>query len=478
MTERSLRDILALDEREKLIGLAQTGPGKLAIFLVAWAAVATYFEWWMAALLVGAAMASAYLPKHRNAIIFVTTWTVIFLKLVRDKSFIPDSIQEVMLQEHIDNLSPLGLACAALLLFAVCAWFALRVARRHKTLFFARRPVISLLVVGVLLCALTTVTHGLYRVLPWSLLLIYSQYIWFLAYALVDQRARDCSPPLFQLGVFHPFWSTSSITYGKGAAFLRKTLFKTPAELAVTQIKGLKLLIWSNLLYGISNVLTWLAEEQLHIPSIELALDAFLLQQPYAVWLGWASLTLSTVEFCFLIAYGSHLFIGIARLAGFRLPRGVWRPLESRTLMDYFNRSHYYFKELLVDFFFMPTFFVLFKKHPRLRMFFATFMAAGVGNAVWHFIRDIDVVATMGLWHSFETYTSYIFYTVVLATGLGLSQVRLGMGIKPSATLVGRVYSFALVWSFVVCLRVFSDESRKHSLNERFSFLLSLFGVS
>ena len=34
--------------------------------------------------------------------------------------------------------------------------------------------------------------------------------------------------------------------------------------------------------------------------------------------------------------------------------------------MDYFNRFHYYFKELLVDFFFIPTFFKMFRNHPRL----------------------------------------------------------------------------------------------------------------
>jgi hypothetical protein len=77
--------------------------------------------------------------------------------------------------------------------------------------------------------------------------------------------------------------------------------------------------------------------------------------------------------------------------------------------MDYFNRFHYYFKELLVDFFFIPTFFKMFRNYPRLRMFFATFMAAGVGNAIWHFSRDINLVATVGPAASLETYTSYAF---------------------------------------------------------------------
>jgi len=146
--------------------------------------------------------------------------------------------------------------------------------------------------------------------------------------------------------------------------------------------------------------------------------------------------------------------------------------------MDYFNRFHYYFKELLVDFFFIPTFFKTFRNHPRLRMFFATFMAAGVGNAIWHFTRDINLVFTLGPAAAFETYISYAFYCLVLATGVGLSQVRASQGIRPSPTVIGRLYSFLFIWSFVVCMHVFSDESRNHAFGERLSFLMSLFGVS
>jgi hypothetical protein len=145
--------------------------------------------------------------------------------------------------------------------------------------------------------------------------------------------------------------------------------------------------------------------------------------------------------------------------------------------MDYFNRFHYYFKELLVDFFFFPTFFSTFRKHPRLRMFFATFMAAAVGNALWHFVRDIDLIARVGLATALKTYASYAFYCVVLATGVGISQIRVNSGIRPSPTLAGKLYSFIFVWSFVVCMHLFSDGSRQHSLGERLSFLTSLFGV-
>lgn len=477
---RRLRSFLAIDEREKYIALAQTSMGRLVIFLVGLIAVSSSYDWWKAALIVSAAMASACLPKYRSLILFAGTWSVAFLTLWFSGNNIQDYISDVLRQEHIEYLSPLALACGATVLFVICAWGTLEMARRDKTFFFARRPIMTLIALTAILCSLASLDglNGLSRVLLWSILIVYTRYLWFLAYAIVDQRSRDRSPLLFQLGILRPFWSSSSIPFGKGAAFLRKTLAKTPADLAVTQLKGVKLLIWANILLALKISLTWFFEEQEHLPSIELAIDAFLRHQPYSILVGWASLIWSTGRFCLLTAYGAHLFIGVARLAGFRLPRGTWRPLESRTLMEYFNRFSYYFKELLVDFFFLPTFFTTFRNHPRLRMFFATFMAAGVGNAIWHFIRDIDVVATMGLAGALETYTSYAFYCLILATGVGVSQVRASMGVKPTATFFGRLYSFLFVWSFVVCLHVFSDESRNHTLGERLSFLASLFGVS
>jgi hypothetical protein len=132
----------------------------------------------------------------------------------------------------------------------------------------------------------------------------------------------------------------------------------------------------------------------------------------------------------------------------------------------------------LVDLFFMPAFFSAFRKHPRLRMFFATFMAAGVGNAVWHFTRSIDVLATDGAARAFASFASYLFYAALLAAGVGLSQLRANRGIRPSPAPAARVLSFCFVWFFVISIHVFGDGTRIHTLGERLRFMASLFGAS
>ncbi len=474
-----LRTLFAIDEREAVISVAQTATGKLLIFVLAMVAVASRLPWWESAWVVSAAMATASLPKLRTPILFTATWVAAFLEMGLSQNHILEDIGVVLQQENVTDLSATVLASSSLLVVMLGSWLALCATRWHPQSLLARRPLVTLLLLEVVLIGLSAspVTHGLMRAMLWSLLVVLTPYVWFLPFAIMDQRSREPSPPGLQMALLRPFWSPAYLPFGKGAALLRKTLAKTPRDLSITQLKALKLLVWSNLLFGLQATIEWVGEHLLKIPSLQAAIDAFLNGHAHPMASRWLALILEVATYSLNIALWAALFIGIARLAGYRLPRGSWRPLQSRTLMDYFNRFHYYFKELLLDLFFMPTFFTVFRRHPRLRMFFATFMAAGVGNAIWHFFYDIRLVATMGLANALETYTSYAFYCVVLATGIGLSQVRANRGIRPPSTPLGRAYSFLFVWSFVVGLHVFGDGSRNHTLNERGRFLASLFGV-
>lgn len=475
----SLRQWLAIDQNAKCRIMAGSAGGRLLIAAVCGLSLLPHFSDWEAVLLVVAAMAAAALPDWRNRILFVTTWTAVLLATALGGNDTLENIRSVLHREQINTLPPTLLATGCLILGLLGAFWVIHHVRQAPGSVLARRPLLTLLLIETLLCGLASVDimQGLPRALIWAAIFTLTPYIWFLPYAIVDQRNKEASPPLLQLATLRPFWSPGYLPFGKGAAFLRKHLAKTPEELAVTQLKAVKLLVWANVLFVMNDALYWLAYEQGKLPAVHTALDAFLSGQPYPIIASWLALIVSATRFALQVATWAHLFIGIARLAGYRLPRGSWRPLESRTLMDYFNRFHFYFKELLVDFFFIPTFFKVFKKHPRLRMFFATFMAAGVGNAIWHFLRDIHLVAQQGLAPALTSYTSYLFYCVVLATGVGLSQVRANLGIRPNDSHLGRLYSFVFVWSFVICLHLFSDGSRQHTLAERLQFFTSLFGI-
>ena len=474
------RQALAIDERDAWIAHAQTGAGRMLLLLAAMAAVVPHFGVWTGVLAAAAAMGAVVWPARRTAILFAATWLSAGLNTALGEVDTVANIRLVFVQESVDpSLAPL-LALASLSVLFIASFAALRYVRHAPQSLLARRPLLVLLAFEALLCVAggAGLLHGWPRVLVWSAVFVFTPYLWFLPFAIADLRSRTPSPLPLQVAVLRPYWSPAYLPFGKGAAFLRKHLSKTPRELAVTQLKAIKLMVWANLLWALLALLRWLFDKRMAVPEVDRAIDAFLAGQPYPRALAWAAIVLAAARYALQVAVWAHLFIGIARLAGYRLPRGSWRPLEARTLMDYFNRFHYYFKELLVDLFFMPTFFRVFKNHPRLRMFFATFMAAGVGNALWHFTRNIDVVASTGLASASTSYTSYLFYAALLAVGVGLSQVRANMGLRPATTPLARAASFVFVWSFVIGIHVFGDGSRSHTLTERLQFMAALLGAS
>lgn len=474
-----LRRLLAIDERAGFIAFAQTGAGRMLLLAAAMAAVMPHFGIWTGALAAAAAMGAVAWPARRTLILFAATWLSAFLNTALGEVDTMANIRLVLMQENVAaSLAPV-LAMAFLSALFIGSAGLLRHVQRAPQSLLATRPLLLMLALEALLCAVGSggLLHGWPRVLLWSALFVFTPYLWFLPFAIADLRSRTPSPLPLQMAVLRPFWSPAYLPFGKGAAFLRKHLAKTPQEVAVTQLKAVKLLVWANLLFALLAGLDWLFEVRMPVPGVEQAIDAFLAGRAYPRLVAWAAIVLAAARYALQVAAWAHLFIGIARLAGYRLPRGSWRPLEARTLMDYFNRFHYYFKELLVDLFFMPAFFRMFRNHPRLRMFFATFMAAGVGNALWHFTRNIDVVAATGLAGALTSYTSYLFYAALLAAGVGLSQVRANMGWRPATTPFARAASFLFVWSFVIGIHVFGDGSRIHTLTERLRFMAALLGA-
>jgi len=476
-----LEQFSSLDKNEKVISAIQGWHGRAALFVLCVLLFSVESaDLFKAVLLLGLAFSFAYIPRHQDLVLLVFTQALGVYRIVSSSNYFNNDVEKVMAQEHVSSAAAWEISLFTYVVFIVLAWLALVYVRRNPQTLAARRPIWVLLGIAfaLLIASSGGLLHGMARVLVWSFLVTYCAYIWFLAFALLDQSAKARSPDTEQLGMLHPFWGSTTLPYGKGAALLRKTRATTPEALAVTQIKGLKLLVWAICLYGLDTVLSYFFEIVLQVHSVENEISAYLAQHPSTRPQLILSLLWSQFDFALWFGLWGHMVIATARLAGIRLPRSTWRPLEARTMMDYFNRILYYFKELMVDLFFTPSFLRYFKKHPRLRMFFATFMAAGVGNMIYHFLRDIDLAAEMGLVELFSSFSSYAFYSVVLACAIGISQLRISAGHRPSDTVPGRMKAFVLIWGFVSLLQIFGDETRSHTLAERLQFLLYLFGIT
>ena len=180
---------------------------------------------------------------------------------------------------------------------------------------------------------------------------------------------------------------------------------------------------------------------------------------------------------CLRISIIGHRIVACVRMAGFNALRNTYRPLSSRTIADFWNRYYFYFKELMVDFFFYPVFLNYFKTNKKVRMAVATFAAAGFGNAFYHYIFYLSYISELGLWRSLAAYHVYIFYCAVLATAICISQLR-KRGPAPTGFFRGRVVPVFCVALFYCLLHVFDYTERVYPITEHFRFLARLFNLT
>jgi hypothetical protein len=343
---------------------------------------------------------------------------------------------------------------------------------------FGKRPITFLLTgfTALILLACAATPHSLTYPILWSLVGAMASYVWFIGYALLDRSSKPKRDLTLELASFRPLWGSTNTPFPKGAAYLRRIEAQNAEQLAITQLKGLKLLAWAILLTVFQSLWFRFFHGYLHIPISAQALAMSVRGTPVAWHLRWESLILAFIELVLSISITGHRFIASCRMAGFNALRNTYRPLSSTTIAEFFNRFYYYFKELLVDFFFYPAFLRYWKKHRRLRLAFATFAAAFVGNGFYHFTRDWQIIRDIGPWKALVTYQTMFFYNAILTIGLCVSQLR-KRGPRPAGLFRGHIFPVFGVCSFYCLLSVFETSERMYPLVEHLRFFASLFFV-
>lgn len=408
-------------------------------------------------------------------------------------------------------LSPVGAYLSVGLVLLVCSG-CVHLVRNSPPERISRPNLVIVTLYSALLCLATflppgNAVHGLL----WLFLIIFGRYLWFLCFSLKECRYPEAQPFPYEVGRYMPFWMPGNIPYPKGYAYLRKIAAKDPKELAVTQIKGLKLIVWAwllsifamiyegflygqgeslrgvlrlerrgdvvHLLYGGDGALgLFTLPAHLTAPRYNDAFDLCLAGNPLPWYANWASLVTHFLSDIMLIAITSHIIIAVIRMCGYKALRNVYKPLQSRTVTEFWNRMYFYFKEMLLELFFYPTFFRYFKNRPALRLYFATFAAAGAGNFLFHFFRDIEDIFNRGFFGALVALQSYAFYAFVLSLAIFLSQWRrLKRKRRISPPLLKYLAPLGVL-GFYCVLNVFGD-LRKEGLVDHFAFFLSLFNV-
>ena len=472
------RIIPEIDRDARVIAFVQGWPGRVVLFglLSALSALLSLFDVDLS--VAPFAAMSAYTQTLRRYLIPLAT----LLLLCKYRFFFNFALlHRVVQQEGLENqVNSFALSSASLTLVAVLCCSLLILWPRLAVRPAFRRSTFGLITgfLALVVAAQSPIAAGLPRVLLWSFLIAFMPFLWFLAYALADVAGLKRNPFWRHLGVFHPFWGSTLTPFGKGLSYLEKFDAKTSEELAVTQLKGLKLASWTLLLAASLSAFRTVVHGYLAAPNFDDTLVSYLAGAPCARSLCWASLVAFFAEDVLNMTVWGGAIVACARMAGFRLLRNTYKPLEATTLAEFWNRYYFYYKELLVDHFFYPTFLRYFRTSRKLRMFFATFMAACVGNLIYHFIRDIHFVAELGWWKALSGEASHAFYTFLLAVGVGISQMRPRDRLRMKDGALARLLPCLWVTLFFCILHVFDAPlDRVHTIGQRAHYLTYLLGI-
>jgi hypothetical protein len=445
------------------------------------------------------------LHEHPAAIAGWQAWTrpvLAWLTPGRRRALLAVAALEMVVNRPLREMAPAvrlsmagGLAAATIVIVAcfafVCAAYA--VARRFPSLPAVVRARPQLWLHGLFWSLVTLrwllpehpgvgalALSGLVLTLPFLL--------WRVGYLLVSAQRGRMEGTRFRdhLLYLYPFYGGSNAPYGKGIDYLARHEARTEEALARSQLAGIKLLVLFWIYHQAQGLMAGLVYAEprgvlsaygLGVPRVEQLLPMGA-AAPWAA--AWASLFAAFFWDVLKLTVRGHRVIGIVRLFGFHVFRNTYKPLLAPSIVEFWNRYYYYFKEMLVDFFFFPTYLRYFRRHPRLRMLAAVLAAAGLGNLYYHLLQKDPFLLHHDVTEFWPWLGSRAFYCLLLSLGIYVSmrgeQQRRGSPATPGATgivWVGRVLG---VWTFYAVLSIWADPSSA-SFAQRVEFFLALFGL-
>ncbi len=479
------RIVSQLHENNRLIELGQTGAGRLAIWAIA---TLLLLDDPKVMLLISPILALLQILRDKRRVILAIGALAAYFGLAMDRG----------LTEPLPLL--FGMATTIGL-----SWLYFRLALRFDRLpsvmqrfplLFAHLPVLMLVAVGFYYRA----NFGPLKIDPLhaGVLSLVTFMMWRWSYLLWSGRRGTVQGTGFLDHLFYllPAFGGSNTPFGKGHDTLSKHAPDTPLDWSRAQLAGIKVLVllhlWRWVLTFFNKVLDapggGVLQELLGGPGLHrLRLGWHLATEtPGDVTLltAWIILLMSLFMQVLWITIFGHLIVGCLRLFGFNVFRNTYKPLLSQSLVEYWNRYYYYFKELLVEFFFYPTFLACSRFAPRLRMFLAIMAAACLGNFYYHVIRDFNVYLSVAGDELMALLSSRAIYSVCLGIGIFVSMIReyrrrRSLSAQPNS-LAGIFHQgrrILGVWLFFALLQVWVAGSDTIPLGQRVDFLLTLFAI-
>ena len=312
--------------------------------------------------------------------------------------------------------------------------------------------------------------------------------LWRVGYLMMTAQHGKMAGTRFRDHLFYcyPIWTRTDIPYGKGWDYLSANEAENAHALARSQLAGVKLFLLAGLwtiardllngvLFGTDNFY----RRTLGTLAIPRPGDLFAHPETHSIAVSWLALYLDLFQHVLALAVLGHVIVGWMRFFGFNVFRNTYKPLLSQSVVEFWSRYFYYFKELLVTFFFYPTFARYFRRKPRLRLFAAVFAAAFAGNIYYHCLIQKGPLVRGNFPEVWAAMQSRVFYSFLLAAGIGISMLReqaRARQKKPARGRFQQIVAIFLVWTFFAIIHIWARDDPVPFV-ARCKFFLSLFGL-
>ena len=314
---------------------------------------------------------------------------------------------------------------------------------------------------------------------------------WRLSYMVMQASRGKLAETKFGDHLFYmfPVYGGTATPYGKGMEYLSRHEALDATSFARSQLAGIKLLVLSAVWYFCRDLLdlvffgasahylsAWPEAWTLDLPRVNEVLKSGM----HAGGLtGWVLIYVDLVRVTLSLAAGGHVIVGCLRLLGFNVFRNTYKPLLSQSILEFWNRFYFYFKELMVEFFFYPTYLKLRGMSPSARMFTAIFVAAFVGNMYYHILNRPMTVISWDLGLFWSVWGPRFVYCFLLALGVGVSMVRQQKLRRTADNPSGlvKLRRIAGVLTFYAIIHIWNRKDEQIDIADCTAFFLSLFGI-
>jgi len=473
-----------IHEHENVIAFGSSNTGQFLIWCLA--SLLLSFKLGFSAVILSIAIASIQIaPSHRNKILAIGAVVAAYLLYFKQATFFSTN-------SHV-------IPAFSTIVLLACTYALYHIGKRYGSLpaLIRKNPLIFLHIAYFALIpvlALIGSDSGFFGKFLWIFTLALPFFLCRWGYMLNTARRGKMAATKFvdHLLYVSPVFGGSNVPYGKGHENLHKNAVIDRNEIARSQLAGLKLIILVWLYVGINELMmefiytqssAHLSVFNAGIPRLSQLVGAEGTMQASGRFLAWASMFFELITQTLELAIRGHLIIGCLRLFGINVFRNTYKPLLSTSILEFWNRFYYYFKELMVECFFFPAYLSFSQYSKKVRLFIATFAAAFVGNLYYHFLIYMWDWISLPPDKLAQALLSRTMYTLLLACGIYISQLRLENHRKRKFIGYGypgvlrKIRAIGGVWLFFSCIHIYNLHVEDVSFLQRSGFLLWLFGV-